>query len=47
MLGLMVVAPTYLQGMVDDPDGRKLIGAAIAAMLIGFLAMRKITNIEV
>jgi tight adherence protein B len=47
MLGLMVVAPTYLQGMADDPDGRKLIGAAVAAMLIGFLIMRKITNIEV
>jgi tight adherence protein B len=47
MLGLMVVAPTYLQGMADDPDGRKLIGAAIVAMLMGFLIMRKITNIEV
>jgi tight adherence protein B len=47
MVGLMVVAPTYLQGMADDPDGRKLIGAAISAMVIGFLIMRKITNIEV
>lgn len=47
MLGLMVVAPTYLQGMADDPDGRKLIAAAITAMLMGFLIMRKITNIEV
>ena len=47
MLGLMVVAPTYLQGMADDPDGKKLIAAAIVAMLMGFLIMRKITNIEV
>jgi tight adherence protein B len=47
MLGLIVVAPAYLQGMVDDPDGRKLIGAAISAMIIGFFIMRKITNIEV
>jgi tight adherence protein B len=47
MLGLMVVAPTYLQGMADDPDGKKLIAAAIIAMLMGFLIMRKITNIEV
>ncbi len=47
MLGLLVVAPTYLQSMADDPDGRKLIIAAVVAMLMGFLIMRKITNIEV
>jgi tight adherence protein B len=47
MLGLMVVAPSYLQSMVDDPDGKKLILAAISAMIIGFFIMRKITNIEV
>lgn len=47
MLGLMVVAPTYLQGMADDPDGKKLIIAAVVAMAMGFFIMRKITNIEV
>jgi len=47
MLGLMVVAPAYLQGMANDPDGLKLIGASIIAMGTGFLIMRKITNIEV
>jgi tight adherence protein B len=47
MFGLMVVAPTYLQSMADDPDGRKLIAAAVTAMVMGFLIMRKITNIEV
>lgn len=47
MLGLMAAAPAYLQGMADDPDGRKLIVAAISAMFMGFLIMRKITNIEV
>ncbi len=47
VLGLMMVAPTYLQDMVDDPDGRKLIFAAISAMILGFFVMRKITNIEV
>lgn len=47
MLGLAVVAPTYLQGMADDPDGKKLIIAAIVAMALGFFIMRKITDIEV
>ena len=47
MLGLMVVAPTYLQSMANDPDGVRLIAAAIVAMVIGFFIMRKITNIEV
>ncbi|MFL6446384.1 MAG: type II secretion system F family protein [Bryobacteraceae bacterium] len=47
MLGLTLVAPTYLQSMADDPDGRKLITAAISALIMGFFIMRKITNIEV
>jgi tight adherence protein B len=47
MVGLMFVAPTYLQGMADDPDGQKLIGGSIFAMILGFFIMRAITNIEV
>jgi tight adherence protein B len=47
MLGLMMVAPTYLQGMANDADGVRLIAAAMVAMVLGFFIMRKITNIEV
>ncbi len=28
MLGLLVVAPGYLQGMAADPDGKKMIAGA-------------------
>lgn len=47
MLGLLVVAPGYLQGMAADPDGKHLIIAAIVAQVLGFLVMRKITDIKV
>jgi tight adherence protein B len=47
VMALMFVAPGYLDGMVDDPDGRKLIGGAIVGQIIGNLIMRKIINIQV
>jgi len=46
-LGLMFVSPGYLQGMASDPTGKKLIIAAAIGVVLAFLIMRKITNIEV
>jgi tight adherence protein B len=47
MLGLFFVAPGYLQGMADDPDGKKMIGAAIIAQVLGNICIKKIINIKV
>jgi tight adherence protein B len=47
MLGLLFVAPGYLQGMADDPDGKKMIGGAIVLQIIGNVCIKKIINIKV
>ncbi|HLK64061.1 MAG TPA: type II secretion system F family protein [Bryobacteraceae bacterium] len=47
MLGLLIVAPGYLQGMAEDPDGKKMIGGAIVAQIIGNICIKKIINIKV
>ena len=47
MIGLFIVAPGYLQGMVQDPDGKWLIAAAIAAQLVGYYFIRRIIRIKV
>lgn len=47
MLGLLVIAPGYLQGMAKDPDGKWLIGGAIAAQVLGNYFIKKIINIKV
>jgi tight adherence protein B len=47
VMALMFVAPGYLDGMVADPDGKKLIAGAIVGQIIGNLIMRKIINIQV
>jgi tight adherence protein B len=47
MLGMLLVAPGYLQGMAADPDGKWLIGASIAAQFIGYYFIRKIITIKV
>jgi len=47
MLGLLAVAPGYLQGMAADEDGQKMIGAAIIAQLLGNFFIKKIINIKV
>lgn len=47
MLGLMVVAPGYLQSMANDPDGKYIIGAAILGLVLGHLTIRKIVDIKV
>jgi tight adherence protein B len=47
VVALMFVAPGYLDGMADDPDGRKLIAGAIVGQIIGNMVIRKIINIQV
>jgi tight adherence protein B len=47
MLGLMVIAPGYLQGMAKDSDGKWMIGGAIAAQILGNYFIKKIINIKV
>jgi len=47
MLGLLVVAPGYLQGMAADPDGKKMIGGAVIAQILGNFFIKKIIKIKV
>ena len=47
MLGLLIVAPGYLQGMAKDPDGKIMILGAIIAQVIGNYFIKKIINIKV
>ncbi len=47
MLGLLVVAPGYLQGMAEDKDGKLMIGGAIGAQILGNFFIKKIINIKV
>jgi tight adherence protein B len=47
IFALNAVAPGYLGEMAKDPDGRWLIAGAIMAQIIGYLIMRRITDIKV
>jgi tight adherence protein B len=47
MVGLLLVAPGYLQGMAADSDGKIMIGAAIGAQILGNFFIKKIINIKV
>jgi Flp pilus assembly protein TadB len=47
MLGLLVVAPGYLQGMAEDSDGKKMIAGAVIAQLLGNFFIKKIIKIKV
>jgi tight adherence protein B len=44
---MMLAAPTYLQSMLNDPDGKKLIAGSIVGQILGQLVMRKIIRIKV
>jgi tight adherence protein B len=46
-MALLAVAPNYLLGMFNDPDGKKMIVGAIVAQVIGRIAITKIVNIKV
>ena len=43
---LPIFAPGYLQGMIADPDGLWLLLGAGVAQVLGYLIMRKITDIK-
>jgi len=47
MVGLLLVAPGYLQGMASDSDGKFMIGGAIVAQILGNFFIKKIINIKV
>ncbi|MBZ5584468.1 MAG: type II secretion system F family protein [Acidobacteriia bacterium] len=47
MVGLLMVAPGYLQSMAADPDGKWMIGGAIGAQILGNFFIKKIINIKV
>lgn len=47
MVGLLVVAPGYLQAMAEDSDGKYMIGGAIIAQVLGNFFIKKIINIKV
>jgi tight adherence protein B len=47
IFALNAVAPGYLGEMAKDPDGRWLIAGALMAQIIGYLIMRRITDIKV
>jgi len=47
MFGMLAVAPGYLQGMVNDPLGRKMVIAVIIGVILGHFTIRKIVNIKV
>jgi tight adherence protein B len=47
VVGMMLVAPSYLRGMAEDPDGKWMIGGAIAAQIVGNFFIKRIINIKV
>jgi tight adherence protein B len=47
MLGLMFVAPGYLEGMAKESDGKWMILAAIGGQLVGYYFIRRIIRIKV
>jgi tight adherence protein B len=47
MIGLLAVAPGYLQSMAADDDGKWMIGGAIFAQILGNFFIKKIINIKV
>ena len=47
MLGLLLVAPGYLQAMAADSDGKWMIGGAVVAQILGNFFIKKIINIKV
>jgi len=47
MLGLMLVAPSYLGYLVANPTGKYLIVAAVVLMFVGYYWMRRVIDIKV
>lgn len=47
MLGLLLLAPGYLQSMAADEDGKYLIVGSIVGQIVGYYWMKKIIDIKV
>jgi tight adherence protein B len=47
MVGLLFVAPGYLQGMAADPDGQKMIAAALVAQVLAKFFINRIIDVQV
>jgi tight adherence protein B len=47
MVGLLMVAPGYLQSMAQDSDGKWMIAGAVVAQILGNITIKKIINIKV
>jgi tight adherence protein B len=43
---LLILAPTHMRPLVDDPLGRQLIAGAVGLQILGMLAIRRIVNVE-
>lgn len=46
-IGLLFVAPGYIQSMANDPDGKWMIMGAIGAQILAFVIIRRITRMRV
>lgn len=47
LLGLLVVAPGYIQTLAEDPDGKWLLVYAVISQLVGYYIIRRIIDIKV
>ena len=47
MGGLMLTSPEYLQGMFENPLGKKIVAAGVVAQILGNFFIRKIVKIKV
>jgi tight adherence protein B len=43
---ISITTPSYLPGMIDDPIGKKMIGASFLFIVIGIFWMRKIIRFK-
>jgi len=42
-----VINPGSLDVLISDPGGRKMLGVAATLMVIGFIAIKRITTIRI
>jgi len=47
ILALTITAPDYLPLLLKDPDGKWLVVTAVVLQVLGYMVMRRITNIKV
>ena len=47
LAGLMLTSPGYLDPLLTDPTGRRLIAAGVIAQVVGNFFIRKIIRIKV